>query len=97
MSGVDKLNASCVVFPYISFNDLAPGDYIVNHFAVVETKFGKRIRVEIDNGYLLLPGRCIRRVDKATINELNKTPKHMTYSGKDHGQKDRLIISFNDV
>lgn len=97
MSAIDKLNAGCASVPYISFKELTPGDYMVNYFSMVETKFGKRVRVDIDNGYLLLPARCMRRVDKAALNDLNKKPKRMTYSGKDPEQKDCLIISFTDV
>lgn len=83
---------------YISFDDLAVGEYKVNKFSFVESTYGRRIRVELDDGYMFLPRRYMDLVTNKDMQHLNKTaPKIMKYDGKDVEQKNMLLISFRDI
>lgn len=83
---------------YKNFDDLPIGDHIVYEFVSMETKFGKRIRIMLDTHFMFLPSRFNATLDdEATLAELNSSPKIMIYGGKDAGDKNRLILDFQDV
>lgn len=96
MSALDTLQKSCLKRPYKGFKDLEHGDYIVQSFAMTNTDHGKRVRIDMEDCYMFLPKRFADSLDQPAINELNKTPKIMTYSGKDHEDRERLILEFKE-
>lgn len=97
MSALNTLKTACLKKPFASFKDLSPGDYIVNHFTFVETKHGKRVRIDLDNTYMYLPERFAASLSEAAMENLNQSSKVMTYSGKDAADQNRLILDFNDI
>lgn len=101
MDALDQLRTLCTKKSSSkkkSFNDLAPGEYIVRNFALVTTKYGNRVRISIDNGgtFLYLPERF--NMNEAAIAELNVSPKIMIFGGKEGNSiQSRLILDFKDV
>lgn len=96
-AALNTLKAACTSKKYVSFKDLTPGEYIVNKFCVVSTKHGDRVRIDLHDSYMLLPERYANLLTEKAIEELNKAPKVMTYSGKDVSNHNCLILDFNEV
>lgn len=69
--------------PYTTFNELNIGNYIVSDFIITETKFGKRVRVDLGEKLLCLPERYTIGMTPEYLNDLNKAPMRMIYSGRD--------------
>lgn len=80
---MQALKAACISRNYQSFRDFKPGEYPVERFSVIETKFGNRIKVELKEVYLLLPERYNTAATPEGIADLNSCSKMMVYSGKD--------------
>lgn len=95
-SAMDSLNLACGSKVYQSFQTLSIGDYIVNHFSTVTTPRGDRIRIDLDESYMLLPERFFNLLNQEKLDLLNKSPKIMIYGGKDHLNRSRLILEFRD-
>lgn len=86
----------CVTKPFISFEELPIGDYFIKSFAYVETKYGKKIRLDIGENVVFLPERFVKRigednVDKA-LSEMNKGEYWLLYRGKDKSQRNQLML-----
>lgn len=77
------LKKSCCSKPYTNFTKLPVGDYLVSDFIIVDTKFGKKLRVDIGDKLILLPERFTCGLTPAHIEELNNTTMWMCYRGKD--------------
>lgn len=82
---------------FVSFKDLSPGEYIVNKFSIVNTKFGERVRVDLHHSYMFLPKGFLKTITPEVIDDLNKAPKMMVYQGKDVEAGNALILDFNEV
>lgn len=91
---MDALNMACEKKLYQSFKNLAPGEYIVEKFSLMDTAHGERIRIDLAETYMLLPERFTKKLDEEDIDVLNKSPKIMVYGGKDSSNRDRLILKF---
>lgn len=82
---------------YVSFDNLPIGDYIIESFRLVTTKFGEKVRCEIGDKVVFLPKRCIEEMDgNANIQlkmfELNRGKYWLLYRGKDVSQENRLMV-----
>lgn len=91
------LQTSCkVVFrPIKKFDELEHGVYLVDSFSMKDTKFGKRIFVNIDDFCVVLPPRFLERINKQKqVDELNAGRYNMIYQGKDPTKKNLLLLSF---
>lgn len=97
MSALDSLKIACLPKTFKSFKDLAPGEYIVQHFSTMDTIYGKRLRVDLDECYLYLPERFVKSLSEAAVAELNLSPKIMVYTGKDVGNQNRLMLDFQSA
>lgn len=96
-AALNTLKVACVTKKFVSFKDLTPGEYIVNKFRIVSTTYGDRIRIDLHDSYMLLPERYVKSLTEKVIEELNKSPKVMTYGGKDACNRNSLILDFNEV
>lgn len=95
---LNTLKAACVHKKFVSFKDLSPGDYIVNKFSVVNTTYGERIRMDLHDTYMYLPESFLKQVKPELLDALTKrTPKMMTYKGKDANNRNALMLDFNPV
>lgn len=92
---LSALQSACSKKKYQSFKDLEHGEYIVNHFTIIDTSHGRRVRIDLDDKYMFLPERFVKTIEPH-IDVINKTPKVMVYSGKDSSDRDRLILNFRD-
>lgn len=88
---MEILKKACVKRDRINFDDLKPGDYIIDQFSIQQSKHGKRLRVDLSahNVYLLLPERFATCMDQAAIDELNSATRVMAYRGKDNNFHNR--------
>lgn len=82
---------------YLDFKELQPGEYIVNSFSIVESGHGPRVRIDLDENYMLLPERYVKIITAEKIEVLNQSQKMMVYSGKDPSRQNRLILDFRDA
>lgn len=94
---LNTLKVACAPKQFASFKDLSPGDYIVNKFSIVTSAYGDRVRIDLHDSYMYLPERYLKTLTEKVIEELNKSPKIMTYGGKDANNRNRLILDFNEV
>lgn len=92
---MDSLKSACLTKNFKSFKELAHGEYIVNRFMHVDTKHGKRVRIDLEEFYMYLPER-FSSLTEADINSLNASQKIMVYSGKDASKQNRLILDFQE-
>lgn len=88
MSALEVLNSISEKRSFKSFKTLAQGEYIIRRFTSVETSYGKRTRIDFDDGYSYLPERY-NSLRQDQLDELNTTPKIMVYAGKDRENKER--------
>lgn len=93
-SALSLLKTACTKKSYKSFNELKEGEYIVNNFTFVDTTYGKRVRISLEDKFMFLPERFAEILNDDTIAELNSSPKIMVYGGKDNK---RLILDFKPV
>lgn len=91
------LQSACEKKNFQSFKNLKFGDYIVRKFSIVDTLHGKRIQVDVNDGYMYLPERFVGVLSQNIIDELNKSPKIMVYKGKDANDGNRLILEFKEI
>lgn len=94
---MEALKAACVKKSFKGFKELAPGEYIVRNFQLASSKYGPRVRIDLDDFYMYLPERFATALTPSRIEELNKAPKIMVFSGKDPLNKERLLLEFHDV
>lgn len=95
---MDALKNACLKHSYISFKNLARGEYIVRRFTLVEGKFErKKGRIDLDTTYMYLPERFTSQLDEKAIADLNKKPRIMFFAGKDADNRNRLMLDFHDV
>lgn len=65
------------------FKNIRPGRYLVHKFKLLETKFGMKVLVEIDNFEAFLPPRFTELIGKPEIiKELNEDQYILIYNGK---------------
>lgn len=95
-SGLNALKLACLKKNFVSFKDLAPGEYIIKTFTVVDTTHGRRVRIDLADTYMYLPERFAIALTESAVLELNKTPKVMVFQGKDKNDRDRLILDFRE-
>lgn len=82
---------------FASFKDLLPGEYIVEKFSIVNTKYGEQVRIDLHDSYMYLPKSFLNTLTPEVIDDLNKAPKMMVYQGKDAENGNALILDFNEV
>lgn len=97
LAALNTLKAACTHKKYVSFKDLSNGEYIVNKFSIVNTVYGERIRIDLQDTYMYLPQSFLKTLTSEVLDELNKSPKVMVYQGKDSNNHNALILDFNDV
>lgn len=84
--------------PIKKFDDLAVGTYTVDSFRLKDTKFGRRIFVNIEDFCVVLPPRFLERISTQNqIDELNSEQYKMIYAGKDKEKKNLLLLNFVEV
>lgn len=82
----------------VSFKDLQIGDYLVTEFKLVETKnFGLRLTVILEGRQVFLPKRFAKDITPEIVADLNKTPKIMSYIGRDEKRMNMVILDFKSV
>lgn len=97
MDALTVLKEACLRKTYKSFNLLQPGEYIVTLFEKYSSRHGDRIRITIEDTYMLLPERFNEALTDQILLDLNKSPKIMIYGGKDLSNQNRLILDFKDA
>lgn len=82
---------------YIRFDDLEKDKpYKVMGFNLFEGKtYGNRVCVMIDGGYLILPDRFNKLLEKEKFSQINYEKLYIKYHGREKGN--RLNLSFVDL
>lgn len=97
MSAFSLFKSACTSKPYVSFDDLAVGDYFIKSFALANTKFGKTIRLDIGEKIVFLPQRFLKQLSEDKIeeklDEMNKGQYWMIYKGKNTYYKGKQQIN----
>lgn len=95
---MEALQLACKVVPLKNFDQIQIGEYRVLRFSFVETRYGKRIKVETDHFNCFLPERFTKFVESdQDIVDLNTVPHMMIFHGKDITQKNRIILDFKPL
>lgn len=90
MSSLRSLKSACSSKQYCSFKDLKFGDYLVSNFVFVATPlYGTRLRCEVNDKYIYLPKRFADAVMDSDLDELNKEPLWMLYTGRDPSKNNK--------
>lgn len=97
MNAIEALKTACQVKPVVSFDTLLIGDYQITSFKRVQTKFGDRIRLELQEYIVYLPPRFSHNLTDEIVNELNTSIVIMTFRGKDPVSKNRLLLDFDVI
>lgn len=80
---METLLTSCEHRPYRSFTTLECGEYPVTKFSISDTKFGKRIRVDLRECYVFLPQRfSVELFNEEVIKDLNSQDIVLIFRGK---------------
>lgn len=97
-AALSLLKAACAHKKFVSFKDLPSGEYIVINFSTIDTNYGQRIRIDLqDDTYMYLPEIFVKKLKPEVIDVLNMSPKIMAYDGKDANNHNALILDFNEV
>lgn len=68
---MEALKQACKVQTFKSNENIVPGEYRVQEFAFVETKFGRKIKVETETFYCFFPTRFLVFI---TSEHMNSNP-----------------------
>lgn len=80
---MEALLSSCELRPYKSFSTLERGDYPVQKFSISDTKYGKRVKVDLKECFVYLPPRfSVELLNEEVIKELNEQDIVMVFHGK---------------
>jgi hypothetical protein len=70
---------------YKNFDQLVPGEYAIEKFRIVDTKYGPKIQAVGGDFYVFLPSRfSAQSLNQTMIDELNQARYVMIYKGKDN-------------
>lgn len=100
MDAFITLKAACsqTFTPCKNFDQVPVGDYNVVQFQLLDTKYGKKIKVVFENFHVFLPNRFAKAIDtEEKVIGLNSLPYIMKYRGKDVKRQNRLILDFETV
>lgn len=92
-SAFETLVSACTPLNYTNFNDLERGQYLIKKFSFVKTKYGDRIRCDLEDRYVYLPQRFAANIFEEDIAELNKGEKYLLHNGKE-GKNNRVNLTF---
>jgi esterase/lipase superfamily enzyme len=92
------LKNACGKKSYKSFKDLVPGQYNVDNFKKMSTRYGVRVLVLIEGVYYFLPNHFVPEIgNDQRIAELNQSKFIMTYLGKSVEEQNRIMVKFAQV
>lgn len=94
MEAIKALNKGSEPVNFKSFKNLEPGDYIARKFMIVKSRYGKRLKVYIDDYFIYLPERHAIELNDELLDVLNNNLVMLKYSGKDPKNGNRLLIDF---
>lgn len=97
MNAISILKNACSGKPFKSFKNLSHGDYLVNNFQRVNTTYGDRLRVELDDCIMYLPERFTSYITDTHLTDLSTATVIMSYSGKDPNSQNRLLLDFEII
>lgn len=83
MESFNKLKKACWQSKLVSFDNLPIGEYVVSEFSLVSTHFGPKIKADLGDKYVFLPNRFAEGMTTTDVENLNKVPQKMFYTGKD--------------
>lgn len=95
-TALGKLKESCAIKPTTNFDELSCGFHTVVGIKSLDTKFGKKIRAELEDAYIFLPGRI--NISKEQAEELHEFAiggsgrLFMNYMGKSGDKKNSAIL-----
>lgn len=97
MASFNLLKSQCCDKPYCSFNNLDLGEYLIKEFALVNTKYGERLRLDLGDKEVFMPERFSKNLTPEGLAELNASKAMLIYKGKDAANKDKLKVDFKNV
>lgn len=97
LSALKASAASCSspASSYVRMSDLAPGRYPIRKFSLRDSQYGKRLVIEIEQGFMYLPEKMYKKFNtEKAINKLNKEQYDLVYEGKSDRAPNRLMFTF---
>lgn len=77
------LRQACWDKPTVNFNDLPLGEYPVIEFILVQTRYGKTLKVDLGDKFIYLPIRFGVNMTEEKVDILNTLPQTLVYAGRD--------------
>lgn len=95
MEALHALKSAGVAVFYKSFSEIEVGEYVARRFVLITSKYGKRVKLYIDDFYCYLPERYAEILNETLIEVLNNNLVMFKYLGKDIKNRNRLMIDFD--
>lgn len=83
MEAFNLLRDACWNKPTVNFNELPVGEYPVTEFLLVQTRFGKTLKVDLGDKLIYLPTRFGVNMTDDRVVALNSLAQIMVYTGRD--------------
>jgi hypothetical protein len=98
MSAFKALQAACEPHVFKSLKELSPGEYEVEWFKLLPTKYGIRMIALLGTIYYFLPRSFSDSIKtQQQIDELNECRYKMKYFGKDPARNNRIMLEFTKI
>lgn len=82
LSTLKESAASCST--YIRMSNLDPGRYEIRKFSLRDSQYGKRLVIEVEQGYVYLPEKMLKKFNsEKEVNKLNRDRYDLVYEGND--------------
>lgn len=86
MEAFNLLKKACEHKVLVRLNDLPRGEYLVEKFFLVQTRFGSKLKLDIGDKYVYLPSSAAVGQTEVTIAALNSVPQIFVWGGYGESQ-----------
>lgn len=83
LAAFNLVRQACWDKPTINFNNLPQGEYPVVELILVNTRFGKTLKVDLGDKFIYLPTRFGEHHTEESVAVLNTLPQTLVYNGRD--------------
>lgn len=83
MEAFNLLKQACWNKRLVNFGELPLGEYNVESFSLVQTRYGPTVKVDLGDKYVFLPPRFSTDMTEEKVASLNTIPQILIWEGKD--------------
>lgn len=86
MEAFNLLKKACVHKMNIKLKDLPEGEYLIKKFYLLQTRYGPKLKLELEDNFVFLPSSTAVGMTDDTIDELNTIPQIFVWGGYGENQ-----------